>query len=68
MKKLLAVLLCAFIILAGCAALQPVASRAAGVIKDYCLQSYDQRLVIRSQVNQSIAPNTIKITCVGDPA
>lgn len=63
----LATITLALLMLSGCSTFQPIVSRASGLVKDYCVQPLDQRLLIRAQVNQAIAPNAAKITCFGDP-
>lgn len=53
--------------LAACATLNAeVAPRVAQAVKAYCTEPQDERALIRAQVNQAIAPATIRVTCPGD--
>jgi hypothetical protein len=57
--------LCA--VLSGCASLNSqVAPRVAKAVKAYCLEPQESRTLIRAQVNQITAPNSVKVTCEGD--
>lgn len=54
--------------LASCAYLQPASDKIGSAVKEYCTQPLDARRTVRAQVNKSAAPNTVIITCAGDPA
>jgi hypothetical protein len=52
----------------GCATLTgAVAPQVAKAVTKYCQEPYAERSLIRAQVNDMIAPATIKVTCAGDP-
>lgn len=58
----------AAVTLAGCSVIAPkVGPEVAKAVNRYCGEPYQTRLVLRTQVNQMITPNTIKVTCEGDP-
>lgn len=44
-----------------------VAPDAAKAINRYCEEPLAERQTLRSTVNGMIAPNSVKITCAGDP-
>lgn len=44
-----------------------VAPQVAKAVKRYCQEPLAERQLIRSQVNGMIAPNTVRVTCEGDP-
>lgn len=44
-----------------------VAPKVADGVNRYCREPLAERQLIRSQVNGMITPNTIKVTCQGDP-
>lgn len=54
--------------LTGCSLIVPkVGPQVAKAVNRYCEEPYAERLVLREQVNGMITPNTIKVTCEGDP-
>ena len=56
------------VVLAGCSLITPkVGPQVAKAVNRYCGEPYQERLVIRQSVNDMIKPNTIKVTCEGDP-
>lgn len=73
MKALVnAVLTAAMVMLLGagvvaCEMLQKdVAPKIATVVTQYCREAPEARLALRTQVNASIAPNHIELTCAAD--
>ncbi len=44
-----------------------VGPQVAKAVTRYCQEPLAERQVIRTEVNGLIAPNTIRVTCVGDP-
>lgn len=57
-----------FVVLSGCSLIAPkVGPQVAKAVNRYCEEPYDERGVLRQEVNSLIAPNTIKVTCEGDP-
>lgn len=59
--------LCA--VLGGCQSKlvrEEIAPRAAQAIMTYCMQPQEVRLVVREQTNTLIAPNKVRIDCLGD--
>lgn len=63
----LAAPLLALFALSGCATVtEKIGPRAAQAIMAYCLEPAETRSLVRAQVNALIAPNEVKITCVGD--
>jgi hypothetical protein len=61
---LLAAVLCA----SGCTALTTKAGpQVAKAVNRYCGEPLAERQLLREQVNGMIAPNTVKVTCAGDP-
>lgn len=66
MKYLLAAVL-AFS-LGGCSLITPkVGPEVAKAVNRYCQEPLESRLLLRGQVNGMITPNTVKVTCEGDP-
>lgn len=66
MKYLLATVL--VFTLSGCSLIQAnVGPKVAKAVNRYCQEPLDERVIIRGQVNNLIAPNTIKVTCLNDP-
>lgn len=54
--------------LTGCQVIAPkVGPQVAKAVNKYCAEPYAERQVIRSSVNEQIAPNKIAVTCEGDP-
>lgn len=54
--------------LCGCSLLAPkVGPEVAKAVNRYCAEPYQVRLLMRTEVNTLISPNTIKVTCEGDP-
>lgn len=54
--------------LTGCSLIAPkVGPQVAKAVNRYCVESYQTRLLMRSEVNAMIQPNQIKVTCEGDP-
>lgn len=54
--------------LAACAFVQKnIVPVAQDLTKQYCAVPESERLLIRQQVNQAIAPNSIVVTCAGEP-
>lgn len=54
--------------LTGCSLITPkVAPQVAKAVTRYCQEPLAERQLIRAQVNGMITPNTVKVTCVGDP-
>jgi len=52
----------------GCSFIAPkVGPQVAKAVNRYCVESYQTRLLMRSEVNAMIKPNSIKVTCEGDP-
>lgn len=67
MKSIVALTL-AVLCLSGCTVFNAkVAPEVAKGVNRYCLEPLSERQLIRSQVNGMITPNTIKVTCAGDP-
>lgn len=61
-------ILCVVIALTGCQVIAPkVGPQVAKAVNKYCAEPYVERQVIRSSVNDQIAPNKIAVTCSGDP-
>jgi len=58
----------AVVTFAGCSLIAPkVGPEVAKAVNRYCGEPYESRLYLRTEVNQLITPNTIKVTCQGDP-
>jgi hypothetical protein len=57
------------LLLSGCSLLPVTAKdKIASGVNDYCKRvTHDERQFIRNDVNAMIAPNSIKVTCAGDP-
>lgn len=54
--------------LAGCSIIAPkVGPQVAKAVNRYCQESYQVRMLMRAEVNAMITPNTVKVTCEGDP-
>jgi uncharacterized protein YceK len=54
--------------LAGCSLITPkVGPQVAKAVNRYCAEAYQTRLLMRTEVNAMIKPNTVKVTCEGDP-
>lgn len=63
------VLAVALVAVTGCSAItQKVGPQVAKAVTRYCEEPFDARKVLRTEVNGMIAPNTIRVTCAGDPA
>lgn len=63
-----AILSLVIVTLTGCSLVTPkVAPQVAKAVNRYCEEPLSERLVIRETVNGMIQPNTIKVTCAGDP-
>jgi hypothetical protein len=63
-----ALILLPLVLLTGCATLtRDVAPKVAKAVNHYCLEPLESRQFIRSQVNAMVAPNSVKVTCAGDP-
>ncbi len=55
-------------VLSGCSLISPkVGPQVAKAVNRYCGESYQIRLLMRTEVNGMIKPNTVKVTCEGDP-
>lgn len=68
MKSIVAIAALAMLCLSGCTVFNAkVAPEVAKGVNRYCLEPLAERQLIRSQVNGMITPNTIKVTCAGDP-
>lgn len=68
MKSVIAIAAFAVLSLSGCTVFNAkVAPQVAKGVNRYCLEPLSERQLIRSQVNGMITPNTIKVTCAGDP-
>lgn len=52
--------------LSGCAAFQKVQEATNSVVRDYCKTNAMDREILRMQVNQATAPNTVEIHCAAD--
>lgn len=53
----------------GCSVItQKAGPQVAKAVNRYCEEPYEVRKVLRTEVNGMIAPNTVKVTCNGDPA
>jgi uncharacterized protein YceK len=66
MKSVIAIAV--LVTLSGCTAFSTkVAPQVAKGVNRYCLEPLSERQLIRSQVNGMITPNSIKVTCAGDP-
>jgi hypothetical protein len=62
------ILLVTALALSGCALIAPkVGPQVAKAINRYCQEPLSERLVLRESVNSQIAPNSVKVTCSGDP-
>lgn len=58
----------AILLISGCSLVTPkVAPQVAKAVNRYCLEPLAERQLIRAQVNGMITPNTVKVTCEGDP-
>lgn len=58
----------AVLAVSGCSLLAPkVGPQVAKAVNRYCGEPYQERLTLRTSVNELIQPNTIKVTCEGDP-
>ncbi len=56
------------VVLSGCSLIAPkVGPQVAKAVNRYCVESYQTRLLMRTEVNAMIKPNSIKVTCEGDP-
>jgi hypothetical protein len=65
MKILLALCL---VSLTGCTLIAPaIGPRVAKSVNRYCQESYQARLLLRTEVNSLIVPNKVQVTCEGDP-
>lgn len=64
MRSLMAVAL--LLGLSGCAVFQKVQETTNAVVRDYCKTNAMDREILRMQVNQATAPNTIEIHCAAD--
>lgn len=68
MKKLVFLGAIAALALQGCSLIAPrVGPQVAKAVNRYCAEPLSERLVIREQVNSLITPNTVRVTCEGDP-
>lgn len=66
MKTIAVVLI--MVALTGCQVIAPkVGPQVAKAVNKYCAEPYAERQVIRSSVNDQIAPNKVAVTCAGDP-
>lgn len=55
-------------VLSGCSIIAPkVGPSVAKAVNRYCVESYQTRLLMRTEVNALIKPNSIKVSCEGDP-
>lgn len=67
MKKFLVIFLVS-LAMSGCSLLAPKTSaKVAQAVNIYCTEPLATRLVLRAEVNSMVAPNAVKVTCVGDP-
>ncbi len=58
----------AMLALSGCGVITPtVAPQVAKAVNRYCQEPYEERILIRGQVNGMITPNKVQVTCAGDP-
>lgn len=54
--------------LSGCTAFRSaVGPQVAKAVNRYCLEPFQARILIRSEVNGLIQPHTIRVDCAGDP-
>lgn len=62
------ILILTMVAFSGCSLIAPkVGPKVAKAVNRYCEESYQTRLLMRTEVNAMIAPNTVKVTCEGDP-
>lgn len=67
MKSVIATLI-AVLSLSACAALSSKAApEVAKAVNKYCAEPYQERLLLRKTVNDMTKPNSVKVTCEGDP-
>lgn len=65
MAALFALLL---IFAAGCQLIGPrTAERVSAAVATYCQEPLAERLALREAVNGMTAPNSVRVTCAGDP-
>lgn len=68
MKISIALMLIAAMSVTGCSLVTgEIAPRVAKAVNTYCAEPLASRQLIRAEVTRMTAPNSVRVTCEGDP-
>jgi hypothetical protein len=62
MKKI--IIICSIVALASCSAVDTIKMTASHVVNSYCSNPESARHLIRMDLDEALAPHSIKVTCV----